>query len=170
MQGKEPDSRLFLRHVALLRNVQTVQELFPRVSKIPSKSRPQTLYWSLRSEVCGVSPYLPDILVSHSADLLDVGGGLGNVLEGVAPQLQLILLVLRRLDLNTWLHNDSSDNLLANEVSISSVSLLPSLVPHTLSQSRSQFLEPNSSLTYRYRCKRTGSQPQTDQSRCSCQH
>ena len=38
--------------------------------------------------------YLPDILVSHSADLLDVGGGLGNVLEGVATQLQLILLVL----------------------------------------------------------------------------
>jgi hypothetical protein len=38
--------------------------------------------------------YLPDILVSHSADLLDVGGGLGNVLEGVASQLQLILLVL----------------------------------------------------------------------------
>ena len=34
---------------------------------------------------------LPDILVSHSADLLDVGGGLGNGFEAVASELQLIL-------------------------------------------------------------------------------
>jgi hypothetical protein len=57
--------------------------------------------------------------------LLNVGGGLGNVLERVAPELKLILLVLRWLDLDTWLHNDLSDNLLANEVSVFQSAMLP---------------------------------------------
>ena len=61
--------------------------------------------------------YLSDILVSYSADLLDVGSGLGNVLEGVSEELELILLVIGGLDLDTWLHDDSADNLLTNEVS-----------------------------------------------------
>lgn len=62
-------------------------------------------------------PYLPNILVAHSANLLDVGRALRNTIEGVAEQLQLILLVLRRLDLDTWLHDDSADDLLTDEVS-----------------------------------------------------
>lgn len=61
--------------------------------------------------------YLSDILVSYSADLLDIGGGLGNVLERVSEKLELVLLVLGGLNLDTWLHDDSADNLLTNEVS-----------------------------------------------------
>lgn len=64
-----------------------------------------------------VFAYLSDILVSHSADLLDVGSALGNTLEGVAGQDQLVLLGLGDLDLDTALHNDPPDNLLADEVS-----------------------------------------------------
>ncbi len=41
-----------------------------------------------------IESHLPDILVSYSADLLDVRRALRDVLEGVAVQLQLILLVL----------------------------------------------------------------------------
>jgi len=73
-------------NIALLRNVQTVQEL-------------------------------PNILVAHSADLLDICRTLGNILERVTEQLQLILLVFRRLDFDSWLHNDSADNLLTDEIS-----------------------------------------------------
>lgn len=59
---------------------------------------------------------LSDVLVSHPADLLDVCGGLGDGLEGVAGQDQLILLSLGDLDVNTGLHDDSTDELLADEV------------------------------------------------------
>jgi hypothetical protein len=62
-ERKSCPARLLFRDVALLRNVQTVQELCPPVSIYPlSKREPDS--------------YLPDILVSYSADLLDVGGGL----------------------------------------------------------------------------------------------
>jgi len=59
---------------------------------------------------------LTDILVPHSADLLDVGGALGDVLERVAAQLQLVLLVLGGLDLDALVHDDPADDLLADEV------------------------------------------------------
>lgn len=60
---------------------------------------------------------LPDILVSYSANLLDVGGALRDVLEGISEQDELILLCRRHLNVNSWLHDNSSDDLLANEVS-----------------------------------------------------
>lgn len=59
---------------------------------------------------------LSDILISYSANLLDVGGGLGDVFEGVSGKDKLILDVLGLLDIDTLVHGDSSDNLLANEV------------------------------------------------------
>lgn len=62
--------------------------------------------------------YLTDILVSYSADLLDICCALGHVLERVSEQLQLILLVLGCLDLDTWLHDDLADNLLTDEVTV----------------------------------------------------
>ena len=62
-------------------------------------------------------PYLSDILVSHSADLLDIGGALGDVLEVVAGEDELVLLGGRGLDLDTGLHDDAADELLADEVS-----------------------------------------------------
>lgn len=74
-----------LNNVALLRNVETVQEF-------------------------------SDILVSYSADLLDVGGGLGDVFERVSGKGELVLDVLGLLNIDTLVHSDSSDNLLANEV------------------------------------------------------
>lgn len=66
----------------------------------------------------GKISYLSDILVSHPADLLDVCGGLGDSLEGVAGQDQLVLLGLGDLDIDTGLHDDSANELLADEVSV----------------------------------------------------
>lgn len=63
-----------------------------------------------------LSSYLSDILVAHSADLLDVCRGLGDSLEGVAGQDELILLGLGDLDVDTLLHEDSADELLTNKV------------------------------------------------------
>lgn len=60
---------------------------------------------------------LSDILVSNSADLLNIGGALRDVLERVTEQLELILLVLGGLDFNAWLHDDSADDLFTKEVS-----------------------------------------------------
>lgn len=60
---------------------------------------------------------LSDILVSHSADLLNIGRTLRNVLDGVTLEDELILLVLGRLNIDTLLHDNSSDDLLADEVS-----------------------------------------------------
>lgn len=59
---------------------------------------------------------LSDILVSYTADLLDVGGGLGDGFEGVARQLELILDVLGSLDIDARLHHDLAHKLLAQEV------------------------------------------------------
>lgn len=61
---------------------------------------------------------LSDILVADSADLLDVGGALGDTLEGVAGQLELILDVGRGDDLDTGLASDTADDLLSEEVSV----------------------------------------------------
>lgn len=66
----------------------------------------------------GDRSYLSDILVPHSADLLDVCGGLGDSLEGVAGQDQLILLCLGDLDIDTGLHDNPADELLADEVAV----------------------------------------------------
>ena len=60
---------------------------------------------------------LSDILVADTADLLDVGGALGDVLEAVSGELELILDVLGSLDVDTGPHVDPSDDLLADEVS-----------------------------------------------------
>jgi hypothetical protein len=61
--------------------------------------------------------YLSDILVSHSADLLDVGSTLRHVLERVAREDELILLVGGNLDIDTLGHDDTADDLLSNKVS-----------------------------------------------------
>lgn len=60
--------------------------------------------------------YLTDILVADLADLLDIGGGLGDVLERVAGQDKLILLGGRNDDIDTLGHGDAVDDLLADEV------------------------------------------------------
>lgn len=60
---------------------------------------------------------LSDILVANTADLLDVGGTLGDVLDAVSGELELILDVLGGLNVDTGPHVDPSDDLLANEVS-----------------------------------------------------
>lgn len=65
----------------------------------------------------GGNAHLSDILVAHSADLLDVGSRLGDILEGVAGELDLILLVWRDDNLDTLGHDDTTNNLLADEVS-----------------------------------------------------
>ena len=62
--------------------------------------------------------YLTDILVPHSADLLDISGGLGHVLERVAGEHDLILDVGRGLDADTGQHGDATNDLLAQEVAI----------------------------------------------------
>ena len=59
---------------------------------------------------------LTDILVANTADLLDVGGGLGDVLDGVTAKDELVLDVLGGLDLNALTEGDAADELLAEEV------------------------------------------------------
>jgi len=54
-----------------------------------------------------------DILVPYSADLLNIGGRLRDVLEGFTTQFELILHTLRWLDRDTWCHLDVSDEFLA---------------------------------------------------------
>ena len=60
--------------------------------------------------------YLTDILVANAANLLDIGGGLGNILQRVTGEGKLILLVLGDLDVNTLVHDDLADDLLTDEV------------------------------------------------------
>lgn len=68
---------------------------------------------------------LTDILVADAADLLDVGGGLGDVLDGVAAEDKLVLDVLGGLDVNTLTESDAADELLAEEVPAHSISVSP---------------------------------------------
>lgn len=60
---------------------------------------------------------LPDILVTDSADLLDVGCALGDGLQGVTGELELILDVAGDSDLDTGLGGDTTNDLLTQEVS-----------------------------------------------------
>ena len=60
--------------------------------------------------------YLTDILVANAANLLDIGGGLGNILQRVTGEGKLILLVLGGLDIDTLVHLNATDDLLADEV------------------------------------------------------
>jgi hypothetical protein len=61
-------------------------------------------------------PYLSDILVAHPADLLNIGSALRDVLQVVAEQDNLVLLVLGDLDVDALGHLHPAHNLLANEV------------------------------------------------------
>lgn len=60
---------------------------------------------------------LSDVLVADLANLLDIGSALRHALQRVTRQDKLILLVLRQLDIDAFLHDDSADNLLADKVS-----------------------------------------------------
>ena len=60
--------------------------------------------------------HLTDILVPDTADLLDIGGALGDTLQGVTGQLELVLDVGGGDDLNTGLGSHAADILLTQEV------------------------------------------------------
>lgn len=60
--------------------------------------------------------HLTDILVPDTADLLDVGGTLGNTLQGVTGQLELVLDVGGGDDLNAGLGSHAAHVLLTQEV------------------------------------------------------
>lgn len=60
--------------------------------------------------------HLPDILVPDSANLLNVCRALGDGLERVAGQDQLVLLRLGDLNVDARLHDHPPHNLLANKV------------------------------------------------------
>ncbi|KAJ5822182.1 uncharacterized protein N7525_011466 [Penicillium rubens] len=62
--------------------------------------------------------HLTDILVSDTADLLDVGGRLGHTLEGVTGEDELILDVGGGSDVDIRLGSDAADVLLTEEGSI----------------------------------------------------
>jgi hypothetical protein len=62
--------------------------------------------------------YLSNILVSHPTDLLDVGRALRDILEIVAHEQQLVLDVLRGLDIDSVVHDNTANDLLAQEVSV----------------------------------------------------
>lgn len=83
----------------------------------PSKNYATLLAWFPPYHRISQGIYLSDILVLDHAYLLDICRGLGNVLEGVSSQHQLILDILRGLDLNAGKAVDTTHDLLANEVS-----------------------------------------------------
>ena len=60
---------------------------------------------------------LTDILVSDTADLLNISGVLGNVFNRVTGQDQFILLGGREFDIDTFSNWDQSDLLVTQEVS-----------------------------------------------------
>ena len=133
---------LLLLDVALLRDVETVQELCRALATVASPLP------APRAKAPG-STHLPDILVPHPANLLDVGSALRDGLERVTAEDELVLLSLRDLDIDTTLHHDPPDDLLTNEVATahSTVSLVANLTwrpPSRESQhrpSRSQHIQ-----------------------------
>lgn len=104
-------------------------EVNPRLVPVPQQPRSSSNI--LRLLLLDVAPLgnvdtvqeLTDILVANAADLLDVGGGLGDSLDGVALEDELVLDVLGGLDLNTLTAGDAADELLAQEVTAHIVSI-----------------------------------------------
>ena len=74
---------------------------------------------------------LSDILVPHSARLLDVRRALRHVLERVAGDLELVFDVLRRFYVHALLHDYAADDLLAEEIPMPKTSVNANL-PHFL--------------------------------------
>jgi hypothetical protein len=101
-------AHLLFNNVALLRHVQTVQEL----GMVSIYSETSVLSVKVRMLVT----HLTDILVSDTADLLDVGGRLGHTLEGVTGEDELILDVGGGSDVDIRLGSDAADVLLTEEV------------------------------------------------------
>lgn len=77
-------------------------------------------------ELESLSTHLTDILVPDSADLLDVGGALGDILQGVTGQLELVLDVGRGNDINAGLGSHAAHVLLTQEVT-ATVSIMQSV-------------------------------------------
>lgn len=117
-------------------------------------------------------PYLTDILVSHSADLLDVCRALGYSLKRVTSDGQLVLLALGDLDIDTTLHGDPAHELLADEVTV--------FFFRQRQPSRLQYAKPALPWSFRrpprferdfFFLKHTGSQPRKSRrSSCRCSH
>lgn len=97
---------LLLDNVTPLGNIETVKELDCALAKMMQPDETGKI----------AVADLSDILVPDSARLLDVCGALGDLLEIVTAEDELILLVLGSLDINTVLSNDLADDLLAQEV------------------------------------------------------
>jgi hypothetical protein len=87
---------------------------------------------------CVYVAYLSDILVSYSANLLNICRTLRNTLQRVAAEDQLVLLCLGDLNVDARVHDDPSNNLLANEVSVPL-----ELVPVPMPVSRDTILDPS---------------------------
>lgn len=71
--------------------------------------------------MAGNITYLTDILVANTADLLDVGGALGDTLERVTGELELILDVGGGDDLDTSLGSHATHVLLTQEVTVDKI-------------------------------------------------
>ena len=59
--------------------------------------------------------------------MLNVCRALRDVLQRVSSKLYLVLYVLRRLHIHAWLHRNSSNDLLANEVTVNVIRVSISL-------------------------------------------
>lgn len=108
---KADNHRLLLDNVTPLRHVQTVKELCKKIIM-------SVINRDNRKVSGGYSSYLTDILVADTADLLDVGSTLGDTLQGVTGDLELILNVGGGDDLNARLGGHTADVLLTQEVSV----------------------------------------------------
>lgn len=103
-----PRHPLGILNVPPLRDVQTVQELY---CTHVSDALPNLAHtW--------VTAYLSNILVLDPAYLLNICRTLAHILQRIARQLQLVLLVLADLDIHTRQHGNPPYDLLANEISV----------------------------------------------------
>lgn len=61
---------------------------------------------------------LSNILVPHPTDLLNIRRALRHILQRISGDGQFVFLALRYLNINTFVHRDSSNNLLPQEISV----------------------------------------------------
>lgn len=97
----------------------------PRCCLSPTRTdRPGTMKLSALALTASYSTtwrlptYLAYILIPNAADLLDVGGTLRHILQRIPRELYLIFLVLGDFNVHTWVHSDSSNDLLSNEIPV----------------------------------------------------
>jgi hypothetical protein len=83
---------------------------------IPTHLSSSLLRLSIVAQPSKENSHLPNILIPHPTNLLNIRRALAHPLQTIPRQHQLILHILARLHINPRLHSDSPDNLLPQEI------------------------------------------------------